>query len=301
MKAMYAGSFNPFHIGHYEVYKQALKVFDKVILAIPQNIKKQEIDFEFIKWCLAPVTDNVVKVDGLVWDAAKENDCKVLIRGIRDYNDFTKETKMAEWNKSLGEIDTWFVNSSPELSKISSSAIKELNHYDKEIAHYFPNLYSYHRWIRGQKPKNSLFFGKISVGKSKVCEYYNAIDLDKEIWRFFSDHTKNKYKNKIIEAINKNYKLEYERLLMDMNFAINWNGLLIGNNNYEVSALGRWFEFIPESVLSRFNLVKIDASTEDREKFIEARGLSKQQVEAFDNFYIDPPFYDELIINEYKE
>lgn len=143
-KAIFPGSFDPFTLGHHSIVKRTLAFMDEVIVGIGINEGKQ---------CLLPVEKRVemirklyadeprVKVmaySGLTVDFAQEQGAQFIVRGIRSVKDFEYEEGIADINKKLNGIETVFLFSEPELASVSSSVVRELLHYGKDISMFLP-------------------------------------------------------------------------------------------------------------------------------------------------------------------
>lgn len=140
MKAFYAGSFDPFTIGHLSIARRALNMFGSLVIGIGYNEKKpsgspigkriKQIEEVFSD--LEGVT--VLAYDNLTVDVAREAGCGVLVRGVRDANDFCKEKELADINLEVFGMPTVFIPAEPGLSYVSSSMVRELTHfgYDPE-------------------------------------------------------------------------------------------------------------------------------------------------------------------------
>ena len=143
-KAIFPGSFDPFTLGHHSIVKRALTFMNEIIIGIGYNEGKQ---------CLIPIEKRIemigrlyadeprVKVyaySGLTIDFAKEQKADVIIRGIRSVKDFEYEEGIAVINKKLSGIETIFLFTEPELSSVSSSVVRELLHYDKDVSMFLP-------------------------------------------------------------------------------------------------------------------------------------------------------------------
>lgn len=297
MKAIYAGSFNLFHAGHYYVYNQACEMFgrDNVFLCVAIN-KKKKIDPDFIKWTLNPITPNVIVADGLV---VNENP-DVLIRGLRDATDLSIELTMADWNKTLG-VKTIFVPCSGELRHISSSALRELSDLgvliDNETNIPSDVKLSYQRWLKGKTPSRKMICGKIAVGKSTYIKrvFGDYGDCDKLIWQFFSEREQKFLKGQFSHLIETGERLGYSTLKNTMAKQIDWDALFTGYHHYEASALGQWIEYIPFEILTQFQIIELEVDLKQRTERIQKRGLSMEYVEKVDRFYKSPYFVDERI------
>lgn len=142
-KAIFAGSFNPFTIGHASVVQRALEIFDKVIITIGINAAKPADDAKERAEKIGSLYTNEPRVDVLIWnglmvDLARRTDTRFFIRGIRNTADFEYERNMADINRRIGGIETIFFPTLPEHASISSSIIRELNAYGVDTSDMLP-------------------------------------------------------------------------------------------------------------------------------------------------------------------
>lgn len=134
MKALYAGSFDPFTIGHLSIAKRALQLFDSLLIGVGFNeSKKPEWPIEERIKAISDVfagNENVeiMAYEGLTARFAKSKGAHVLIRGIRNGMDFEKEKELADINLKVLDIPTVFLPGDPDLSYVSSSMVRELIH-----------------------------------------------------------------------------------------------------------------------------------------------------------------------------
>ena len=143
-KAIFPGTFDPFTLGHHSIVRRALTFMDEVIVGIGINEGKQ---------CLLPVEKRVemikklyadeprVKVEaykGLTVDFAREQGAEFIVRGIRTVKDFEYEEGIADINRKLSGIETVFLFTEPELTAVSSSVVRELLHYGKDVSAFLP-------------------------------------------------------------------------------------------------------------------------------------------------------------------
>ncbi len=132
-KVIFPGTFDPFTLGHLDVLNRLSSIFNKVYILLAVNLDKSttfSIE-ERIAMIKKSIADNdcieVVSINGLVTDFMKENDIKVLARGIRDSEDLYYELKMARTNKLLyPQMDTIFLHTSEHYAYVSSSLIKQI-------------------------------------------------------------------------------------------------------------------------------------------------------------------------------
>lgn len=143
-QALFAGSFDPFTIGHYSVVKRALPMFDKITIGIGINSGKKsmfpvEERVKAIEKAFAGEERIEAKVyDCLTMDFAKEIGADVLLRGVRTTKDFEYEREIADINLKLGGIETVLLISEPEYASISSSVVRELITYGKDVSELLP-------------------------------------------------------------------------------------------------------------------------------------------------------------------
>lgn len=142
----YAGSFDPFTIGHLHIVKSASVIFDKVIIGIGINVKKTR-KYDKNKMCKAIqellIEQNLMNVDcilfeGLTTDVAKEYGASYLIRGLRNGIDYDFEENLALINKELSGIDTIYFRAG-SLGAVSSSMVNELIEMKKDVSKYLPS------------------------------------------------------------------------------------------------------------------------------------------------------------------
>ena len=143
-KAIFPGTFDPFTLGHHSIVKRTLAFMDEVIIGIGYNDQKH---------CLLPIEKRLesirkvyvdeprVKVlaySGLTVDFAQEQGAEFMVRGIRSVKDFEYEESIADINRKLSGIETIFLFTEPELSAVSSSVVRELLRYGKNVEAFLP-------------------------------------------------------------------------------------------------------------------------------------------------------------------
>lgn len=143
-RAIFPGTFDPFTVGHYSVVKRALTFMDEVIISIGINESKRtwfptEKRLDMIRKLY--VDDPRVKVmayDGLTIDFAIEQNAQVIIRGIRTVRDFEYEETIADVNRKLSGIETILLFTEPELTSVSSTIVRELLQFGKDVTPFLP-------------------------------------------------------------------------------------------------------------------------------------------------------------------
>lgn len=143
-RAIFPGTFDPFTIGHQSLVKRGLEIVDEIIISIGINEKKQtyfplEKRIEAIeKLYKNNPRVKVMSYDSLTVDFAKSTDAQFIMRGIRTVNDFEYEKSIADVNRNLAGVETFILFTEPEHTHISSSIVRELLGYGKDISLFVP-------------------------------------------------------------------------------------------------------------------------------------------------------------------
>ena len=145
--ADFPGSFDPATIGHMDLIKRALAIFDKLVIGVLANSAKNPFFTEEERvYMLKELTKDmpgteVIQFNGLLVDFVKETKADAVIRGIRNSIDFEYELPLAQANYKLDyKADTIFLATLPEHSYISSSAVRELVRYKGDIKGFVPDV-----------------------------------------------------------------------------------------------------------------------------------------------------------------
>lgn len=144
--ALFPASFDPITNGHLDIARRALRIFDEVVLAVALNVAKDGGFFsveERVDTLEAVVGQwkgmRVATYRGLTVDFAREIGARAIIRGVRAMSDFDYEFEMALMNKHLFEqVETLFMMPSPEYLYVSSSRLRELVQFGREIDEFVP-------------------------------------------------------------------------------------------------------------------------------------------------------------------
>ncbi|MGD8539262.1 MAG: pantetheine-phosphate adenylyltransferase [Candidatus Aminicenantes bacterium] len=133
-KAVYPGSFDPITNGHVDIIERGLKIFDRIIIAVLENPKKQPLfstkdRVRMIEDIFLDQKRIEVKAfDGLLVDFVRKNDATIVIRGLRAISDFEYEFQMTLMNRKLNpDIETLFMMPSINYSFLSSNLVKEVS------------------------------------------------------------------------------------------------------------------------------------------------------------------------------
>lgn len=144
-KAIFPGSFDPFTIGHYDIVMRGLQLFDEIVIGLGRNSTKKETfpirerEAAIQKIFRDEPRVKVMIYDSLTVDFAKQQDAQFILRGVRCVADFEYERNMAEANKSLGGMETILLYTRPEYAHISSTLVRDLYAYNKDVSAYIPN------------------------------------------------------------------------------------------------------------------------------------------------------------------
>jgi len=131
-KAIFPGSFDPITLGHYDIIKRGISLFDQVIIAIGTNAsKKYMFSIEERKRFIEEVFKGeskikVVVYQGLTIDLCKELNVNFILRGLRNPADFEFEKAIAHTNRKLSKIETIFLLTAARTSFISSSIVRDV-------------------------------------------------------------------------------------------------------------------------------------------------------------------------------
>lgn len=142
--ALFTGTFDPFTIGHADIVRRALALFDHIIIGVAvSELKhtKQEAD-QRLQTIKRLYDDNpaveVVSYSDLTVDLAKRTNASCIIRGIRSVKDFEYERDQAEVNRQLGGIETILLFADPQTAHISSTLVRELQFFGQDVSKYLP-------------------------------------------------------------------------------------------------------------------------------------------------------------------
>jgi pantetheine-phosphate adenylyltransferase len=145
--AVYPGTFDPVTNGHVDLVERSLRMFDKVIVAIAANPKKEPLfsleDRLAMFRTVVKGRKNVVieGFDRLLVDYMKEKKAVGLIRGLRAVSDFEYEMQMALMNRRLdSDIETVFLMPSEEYTFVTSTIVKEAASYGGDVSSLVPKI-----------------------------------------------------------------------------------------------------------------------------------------------------------------
>lgn len=143
--AIYPGSFDPITLGHLNIITRAASIYDRLIVLVGYNIKKQpmfspEERVELIRQATRHLPNVEVEAsDQLLAHYAREKGACVVVKGLRAVSDFESEFTQSLINKKLNpELDTMFLAAEEKYMYLSSSAVKELGRFDVDLRDFLP-------------------------------------------------------------------------------------------------------------------------------------------------------------------
>lgn len=142
--ALFPGSFDPFTIGHADIVKRGLDLFDKIVIGVGVNeSKRNHFSAEERVQAISKLYDGDLRIevtnyDDLTVDLAQRVGAKFILRGIRSVKDFEYERDIASINKRLVDIETVFLFSDPAHADISSGVVRELMAFGKDVSDFLP-------------------------------------------------------------------------------------------------------------------------------------------------------------------
>jgi len=145
---VFPGSFDPITNGHVDIVKRALPLFNKIIIAVGINSNKNymfklEDRIHFINDTFKNEKKIEVKsYDGLTVEFCKKNNIKIILRGLRNPDDFEFEKSITHTNRTLSDIETVFLLTSSNVSFISSSIVREVIKNKGNYKHFVPKAVS---------------------------------------------------------------------------------------------------------------------------------------------------------------
>ena len=145
--ALFPGSFDPLHNGHFEVIERAGRLFDEVVVAAVRNPQKAEPLFslaereEMLCEAVAELENvRIVSVSTLVVNVARDVGASAIVKGLRAVTDFENELQMAQMNRQLSGIETLFIPTSSTSSFIASRLLREVAKYGGDVSAFVPKV-----------------------------------------------------------------------------------------------------------------------------------------------------------------
>ena len=145
--ALFTGTFNPFTIGHADIVERALKIFDQIVIGIGYNPDKgsfMSAEIEERVTQIRKVYENDPRViveaySDLTVDLAERHNAVAIVKGVRSIKDYEYERDQADFNRLLSNgLDTILFYSRPEFSALSSSMVRTLEMFGKDVSQFLP-------------------------------------------------------------------------------------------------------------------------------------------------------------------
>lgn len=144
LTALFAGSFDPFTVGHADIVTRGLKMFDSIVIAIGVNDQKHpyfSLEQRFRQLSHYYASDDrvtIVSYSGLTTEVARQYGASVLLRGIRSSIDYEYERSLADINYHLSGIETVLMFTAQHLSHVSSGSVRELLNHGCDVSSLLP-------------------------------------------------------------------------------------------------------------------------------------------------------------------
>lgn len=144
---LFVGSFDPFTIGHDSIVRRALPLFDRIVIGVGVNERKQYMESTEARVArIRAVYANEPKIEvkaynDLTVDFAKREGAAFFIKGVRSVKDFEYEREQADINRQLGGMETLLLYAEPQYESISSTLVRELIHFGRDVSAFLPKGY----------------------------------------------------------------------------------------------------------------------------------------------------------------
>lgn len=141
---LFIGSFDPFTIGHHSVVRRALPLFDKLVIGVGVNERKKYMySTEVRVKTIAEIYTDEPKIEvkaynDLAVDFAHREGAWFIVKGVRSVKDFEYEREQADINRQIGGIETVFIYSEPKWESVSSTLVRELIHFGRDVKEFLP-------------------------------------------------------------------------------------------------------------------------------------------------------------------
>ncbi|MFH1850656.1 MAG: pantetheine-phosphate adenylyltransferase [archaeon] len=143
-KAVYPGSFDPITLGHIDIIKRALKIFDELVVLVAENSQKESFfstdeKLDLIRNVTRGLNIGVESFSGLLVDYVRTKNIKTVVRSLRAVSDFENEFQMATVNRRMDpDFETVFLMTDKEFFFLKSSIVRELAHHRADLSPFVP-------------------------------------------------------------------------------------------------------------------------------------------------------------------
>ncbi len=143
---IFVGSFNPFTVGHDSIVTRALPLFDRLVIGVVgDQVHKPDMPSAEVRIkAISELYEGEPRIEvkpyyGLAVDFAKQEGAHYIIKGVRSVKDFEYEREQADINRMLSGIETILLYSEPQYSSVSSSMVRELEHFGVDTTIFLPH------------------------------------------------------------------------------------------------------------------------------------------------------------------
>ena len=142
---VFVGSFNPFTIGHDSIVRRALPLFDRLVIGVvgdqvhkPGMPSADERMEAIRRLYLDEPRIEVKPYYGLAVEFARQQGARFIVKGVRSVKDFEYEREQADINRQIGGVETVLLYAEPSLTSVSSTMIRELQHFGADVSAFLP-------------------------------------------------------------------------------------------------------------------------------------------------------------------
>jgi pantetheine-phosphate adenylyltransferase len=146
---IFVGSFDPFTLGHDSIVRRSLPLFDRLVIGVvgdnvqKPNMRPAEERMTVIRQLYHDQPAIEVKpYYGLAVDFARAEGARYIVKGVRSAKDFEYEREQADINRQIsqGEVETLLLYAEPQMASLSSSMVRELQHFGYNVSQFLPQL-----------------------------------------------------------------------------------------------------------------------------------------------------------------
>lgn len=141
---IFTGSFDPFTVGHDDIVRRALPLFDRIVIGVGYNERKKTMftpDERVAAIATLYAGEPRIEVrsySDLTVDFARREQAGFIIKGVRSVKDFEYEREQADINRRIGGVETILLYAAPQFESVSSSMVRELMHFGRDVSEFLP-------------------------------------------------------------------------------------------------------------------------------------------------------------------
>ena len=141
---IFTGSFDPFTVGHDDIVRRALPLFDRIVIGVGYNERKKTMftpDERVAAIAALYAGEPRIEVrsySDLTVDFARREQAGFIIKGVRSVKDFEYEREQADINRRIGGVETILLYAAPQFESVSSSMVRELMHFGRDVSAFLP-------------------------------------------------------------------------------------------------------------------------------------------------------------------